>query len=355
MLQTARTLARRQLARVLAGTAEAAWRRLPGPALLVLTYHRVLPDGHPDRAHEQPGMYVRPETLDLHLRTLREHFEPVHLDDWLESRAAGRPLPRLDCAITFDDGWRDNYQHAFPVLMENSMPCTIFLVSGLVGGHYAFWPNRLARQLVRTDKPLTAADWPEPLRGVLAASGVLQRPQALRPGPEGIDRAIVACKAFTDAEMNAFLDRLPPVEGAATRDLLDAEEVRAMAKSGLVRFGSHTRHHTRLHAGLSQQVLADEIEGSALDIERLVGRRPVLFCYPNGDYTPEAVDEVRKHYQGAASTSHGWNGAGLDSMHIRRVGMHEDVSSSRDEFLARIERARWRHPAGNSAAGAVAP
>ena len=103
-----------------------------------------------------------------------------------------------------------------------------------------------------------------------------------------------------------------------------------MAESGLVRFGSHTRRHTRLHAGLSQEALADEIEGSAQEIERLVGRRPTLFCYPNGDHTPEAVSEVRKHYRGAASTSHGWNDTGLDTMYIRRVGMHEDVSGTRD-------------------------
>ena len=333
---------KRAVRRAIGRSALSTWPRLPGPALLVLTYHRVLPDGHLDRAHEQPGMYVRPATMDMHLRTLREHFELVHLDDWLESRAAGRTLPRLACAITFDDGWRDNYQHAFPVLMENSVPGTIFLVSGLVGGAYSFWPNRLARQLARTDRQLATADWPEPLRGVLAASGVLQPPQAARPGPEGIDRAIVACKAFTDAEMNEYLDRLPPLDDAATRDLLDADEVRTMADSGLVRFGSHTRRHTRLHAGLSPAALVDEIEGSAQDIERLVGRRPALFCYPNGDYTPEAVSEVRKHYQGAASTSHGWNDAGLDTMYIRRVGMHEDVSGTRAEFLARIERARWR-------------
>jgi peptidoglycan/xylan/chitin deacetylase (PgdA/CDA1 family) len=328
--------------RVIGRSAPGTWRRLSGPALLVLTYHRVLPDGHADRAQEQPGMYVRPETLDMHLRTLREHFEVVHLDDWLELRAAGRPMPRLACAITFDDGWRDNYQHAFPVLMKNSVPGTIFLVSALVGGAYSFWPNRLARQLARTDKTLATADWPEPLRGVLAASGVLQEPQAARPGPDGIDRAIMACKSFTDAEMNEYLDRLPPLDGAATRDLLDADEVRAMAKSGLVRFGSHTRRHTRLHAGLSPEALADEIQGSAQEIERLVGRRPTLFCYPNGDHTPEAVSEVRKHYRGAASTSHGWNDTGLDTMYIRRVGMHEDVSGTRDEFLARIEQARWR-------------
>ncbi len=55
----------------------------------MLTYHRVLPESHPDRAHEQAGMYVRPETLAMHLETVKEHFELVHLDDWLTAKDAG--------------------------------------------------------------------------------------------------------------------------------------------------------------------------------------------------------------------------------------------------------------------------
>ena len=57
------------------------WRR--GPCLLALTYHRVLPAGHLDRASEQPGMLLTPELLAMHLETLGKHFTPVHLDDWL--------------------------------------------------------------------------------------------------------------------------------------------------------------------------------------------------------------------------------------------------------------------------------
>jgi len=329
--------ARRMLGRV----APVAWRRLRGPSLVVLTYHRVLPDNHADRAHEQPGMYVRPETLGMHLATLREHFDLVHLDDWLDARIAGRPLPRLACAITFDDGWRDNHEYAFPLLSQAAVPATIFLVSGLVGGRYSFWPNRLARQLARTDSSLQPQTWPEPLRHCLEAAGLFRGRDSGPPGPEAIDRAIVACKALSDAQMHDLLDQLPPHAGSsATRDLLSAEEVRQMATTGLIRFGSHTRRHTRLRAGTSPADMRDEIVGSAEEIEQLVGVRPRLFCYPNGDFTPEALRLVREHYRGAAASKCGWNSVELDPALIRRVGMHEDVSGGRDEFLARLDLAR---------------
>lgn len=317
------------------------WRRLNGPELLVLTYHRVLPDGHPDRPHEQPGMYVRPETLAMHLEVLRANFELAHLDDWLAARAAGEPLPRLTCAITFDDGWRDNHQYGFPVLKHARAPATIFLVSRLIGGQYSFWPNRLARQLARTDVPLELDRWPVALRNRLAAAGLAQGAIGGGLDVEAIDRAIAACKAFSDARMHEFLDQLPSLSSdPASRDLLDEREVREMGASGLVRFGSHTRRHTRLRDDVPAELLADEIAGSADDLERLTGSKPRLFCYPNGDCTPEALQVVRAHYAGAAATTHGWNNAGLDPFMIRRVGMHEDVSGRPATFLARIALAR---------------
>ena len=332
---------KRTARRLVGGVVPWALRRVRGPSLVVLTYHRVLPDGHPDREHEQPGMYVRPETLEMHLEALRQHFELVHLDDWLEARAGGQALPRLACALTFDDGWRDNHEHAFPVLRQAAAPATIFLVSSMVGGAYSFWPNRLARQLTRSDRPLRLEEWPAPLRDCLGAAGLAQGARTSPFDPIIVDRAIVACKGFSDAEMHAYLDQLPSLPQATTaRDLLDAAEIRDMAASGLVRFGSHTRRHTRLRAGIRREMLRDEVAGSADDIEHLTGSRPTLFCYPNGDFTPEALELVRDHYRGAAATIHGWNQSDLDPLLIRRVGMHEDVSARPEEFLARLWMAR---------------
>jgi peptidoglycan/xylan/chitin deacetylase (PgdA/CDA1 family) len=113
-------------------------------------------------------------------------------------------------------------------------------------------------------------------------------------------------------------------------------EVEEMQASGLVRFGSHTRRHTRLSSVDSRAALEDEIVGSRRAIEERLGATPVTFCYPNGDTSPEAIACVRGAYQGAVTTAPGWNQPGTDPFCLRRVGVHDDVSSCREAFLSRL-------------------
>jgi peptidoglycan/xylan/chitin deacetylase (PgdA/CDA1 family) len=319
----------------LAPLAPLSWRMRSGRNLLVLTYHRVLPAGHPDRSIEQPGMYVSPETLDLHLGLLRRHFPIVHLDDWLRSAAAGGPLPLRACALTFDDGWQDNFEYGFPVLQRHAAPATIFVVSGMTGTDLEFWPNRLARRLVRLrpDEEL-----PEPL-GRLLAPVIEHARSAGSWSLQDLDRAVVLSKQLGDDQLRALLDaaRVEADPTAAHRTVLDENELRIMAASGLVRFGSHTRTHRRFRGDLQPEVLEQEIAGSRADIAASVGNAGVaVFCYPNGDTTPAAVGAVRRHYSAAVTTRKGWYRAGTDPFLIPRIGVHEDISSRPDAFLVRI-------------------
>ena len=316
------------------------WRR--GPCLLVLTYHRVLPEGHPDRASEQPGMLVSPELLKMHLEVLAEHFTFVHLDDWLRAAAAGSPPPGRSLALTFDDGWRDTCDHAFPVLEQAGAPATVFLVTDMVGTSYSFWPNRLARLLAGW-QPAQAQRLDERTRGRMEHLGI---PLDLRPEqatPEVIDRIIGRCKVTSDADMRAMLDHVETlVRGAPQdrpRDLLDWHEVRHMAESGLVRFGSHTRRHTRLLEGLDAELLQDEVAGSRRVLEEKLGQPAPLFCYPNGDCSPAAYAAVKVTYEGAVTTRGGWHDPTQDPYLVHRVGIHEDVARTPTATLART--AQW--------------
>ncbi len=307
----------------------------PGRKLLVLTYHRVLPAEHPDRAIEQPGMYVSPETLDLHLTLLKRHFPIVHLDDWLRNAATGGVLPPQACALTFDDGWQDNFEYAFPVLRRHAAPATIFLVSGMTGTDLEFWPNRLARRLVRL-RP--GEGLPEPLGRVLAP--VIEHARnAGAWGLQDLDRAVVLSKQLGDDQIRALLDEAPAgaAAEAGARAVLDENELALMASSGLVRFGSHTRTHRRFRDDLPLEMLEGEIAGSRVEIAAAVGSAGVgVFCYPNGDTTPAAIGVVRRHYAAAVTTRKGWHRAGADPFLIPRIGVHEDVSNRGAAFLARI-------------------
>jgi peptidoglycan/xylan/chitin deacetylase (PgdA/CDA1 family) len=319
--------------RAISAVVPLAWRMSRAPRLLVLMYHRVLPANHPDRAFEQPGMFVSPESLDMHLSVLRRHFELVHLDDWVKAAANDATLPRMACAITFDDGWRDNFDHAFPVLRRHRAPASIFLVSTLTGTDAEFWPNRLARVLLAT--PIQA-DLTGPLAPLLSPLLAQARSQG-RWTRELIDQAIVAAKQVDESTIHAAIDAASGVASVApVRSVMNESEVREMADSGLVRFGSHTRTHYRFRGPTSPQVLQLEIGDSAAEVAAIARRPADLFCYPNGDNTTEAVAEVRRHYLAAVTTEKGWHERGADPFRMRRVGVHEDISASPSGFVARI-------------------
>jgi peptidoglycan/xylan/chitin deacetylase (PgdA/CDA1 family) len=326
--------------RVCAPFAPLAWRGRPGPQLLVLMYHRVLPPEHPDRATEQPGMYVSPTTLDMHLGVLKRHFPLVHLDDWVSDARAGKPLPSRACALTFDDGWRDNFEYAFPVLSAHGAPATIYLLSDLVGSHYRFWPNALASLLSDDSGADAFGRWPHALRReVTAIIGSRSPPLPLAVGE--IDAVITHCKdAYSDPELRAMLAEAGRAAGArqdaTVRDLMNWDEIRRMAASGLIRFGSHTRTHMRLEARISSDTLRDEICESRSIIQQALGTDVSAFCYPNGEFCSEALGLVRSAYTTAVTTKHGWNGAQLDPHTIRRVGVHEDISCRPESLLTRL-------------------
>jgi peptidoglycan/xylan/chitin deacetylase (PgdA/CDA1 family) len=297
-------------------------------SLLVLTYHRVLPDDHPDRNIEQPGMIVSPATLAMHLDVLSNHFAFVHLDDWLDRATAGDVDSRRCCAITFDDGWRDNFQYAFPVLEAAGAPATFFLVTARVGSSYEFWPNRLQRYARLASRP----DWAQFL-GSLKEAGIVTN--VAGRDLESVDCLIEACKSLPDATLHELLDETAGVL-TVERDLMNWDEIRMMANSGLARFGSHSRNHTRLVEALPEVLAVEEIVESKRDIEDRLGTPCKLFCYPNGDASATARAVVNANYSGAVSTESGWTNASTDRLWLRRVGLHEDAANTRTRFLSRI-------------------
>jgi len=129
---TARALARRaaSAAAYYTGLEEQRHRRAMQDRGVVLMYHRVLPDARPD---VDPGMFVTATAFECHLRLLTSRYELVTIDafgDWMAGR---RQFARPPCAITFDDGWRDNYEVAFPLLQRYGAPATVFLVTSWIG------------------------------------------------------------------------------------------------------------------------------------------------------------------------------------------------------------------------------
>jgi peptidoglycan/xylan/chitin deacetylase (PgdA/CDA1 family) len=142
---TARALARRAVsaAAYYSGLEEQRHRVAMQDRGVVLMYHRVLSDApHPG---VDPGMFVTASAFEHHLRLLRSRYDLVTIDAFGEWMTGQRVLTRPPCAITFDDGWRDNYDVAFPLLQRYGATATVFLVTSWIGRDDMLDADRIAR------------------------------------------------------------------------------------------------------------------------------------------------------------------------------------------------------------------
>lgn len=310
-------------------------------SLIIVTYHRILPRKFDQLSAVEPGMFVHDDTFRQHISVLSDEYELVKLSDWIQAKNEGSPLPKLACAITFDDGWADNFHYAFPILREFEVPATIFLVSDMVGTDVQFWPERLIRLLRHVGK--------ERLASMHGESEHLDQLRSMADNvcfengeftPDELSEIIASAKQFSSEDLEGILSLAESKFGlpiqTATRDLLNWEQVNTMAASGLVEFGSHTRHHTRLLTGVVEQQLRDEICESKKIIERMLSTCVSLFCYPNGDHSEAAQEIVRQTYDGACGTANGWNDRHCDAYSLRRVSLHEARSDSVVKLRARL-------------------
>jgi len=292
----------------------------------VLMYHRILPSAENQACYVQPGMFVTPVTFEQQVAYVKEHFEVVFLDDLIEKAQKGEYIGR-HCALTFDDGWRDNYTAAFPVLERYGVPATIFLSTGFVGTTRTFWPEELCYYLERIDLG-TFADINAPpswdrFTGMIGKSQCRSREWFL-------DRSIETMKVFTLSDREEILNYLRNMLGAQAipRQMLNWDEIRKMGLSGLIRFGAHTVNHEILDQVPLRKARA-EIIVSRNEIECHLGTKVTTFAYPNGNHNAGVRQLLAENdFDVAVTTRKGLLGHALPSLEIPRIALHEDVSAT---------------------------
>jgi peptidoglycan/xylan/chitin deacetylase (PgdA/CDA1 family) len=309
------------------------------PQLLILMYHRILPLTDERAALEEPGMVVSPASFKAHIIALSQYFEFVVLSDWLERRANGLHIPAKACAITFDDGWADNFEFAFPILQSLQVPATIFIVADMIGTSRIFWPEQLA-QLAKNISSKMPNKWSDPVVGWLKSAKTDFKFGDIEPTTEQISQLVAYAKKYTDKEIYNRLreaeEKLDIITRQEKSQLLNWEQILTMTHSGLIEIGSHTCNHIRLNEKISNEVVKHEIAYSKNIIKQNTGQIAKTFCFPNGDYSDYALKLVKENYLGAVTTEAGWNLPRTNNYLLRRIGVHEDISANRTAFLACI-------------------
>jgi peptidoglycan/xylan/chitin deacetylase (PgdA/CDA1 family) len=261
---------------------------------------------------------MKESTFASLMEYLASHFRVLGIHQLLDP-TQDRSRPR--CAITFDDGWKDNYTRAYPWLKKHRLPATIFLVTGLIGGDSAFWVEGVV------------AAWRDPERRRNIQQFIAKMLANGESTPD-VDTAIEYFKRMSSGRRTELLALLvSDAAGALAADSVDRmlswEEVAEMSASG-IEFGAHTVSHPLLtyEDGVSAE---RELRQAKLKIEEKLNKRVRAFAYPNGDWNPATRQQVaRAGYDLAFITRDAWYSPGQDLYTIPRVLLHDGNVTGRD-------------------------
>lgn len=293
---SARRFAKTALAAALYRTgANAVLGSFLGRSPLVVAYHRVVERFDREVQYAMPGMLVSRTMLERHLDAIGRRHRFVSLDELGAALERGERFRHPVAAVTFDDGYRDVYENAFPLLIRKGIPAAVFVVSDLIGTRHLQTHDKLYLMLTKALSNCSLMAAVIAHRLTVAAVPIQQR--------ERITRAATDATALTRAI-------LPGLTQAHVRQLmleLEAEiEVGALHEDGLLpmtwdmlaemqskgmTIGSHSCSHALL-ANEPAHVVARETTESRHRLARHLGTPAAHFAYPNGSFNAVTVKAV---------------------------------------------------------------
>jgi peptidoglycan/xylan/chitin deacetylase (PgdA/CDA1 family) len=252
-----------------------ALARLPGRGAVVLRYHSVNDDPVWGRECVQRSLVVPSAVFDAQVAHLVQRHRVVGIGEIARAMREGRDLDRLTVAITFDDGYEDNYRKAFPILKRHGTTAAFYVTTGSVGDAKPLWTVALRRAVMRARAP--ALDLSFRPGGPLDVSSDDAREKAVRELTGRVKRCAAPEARAAIAEV---LGAAGAAGGPGHRVMMNWDEIREMHGAGMT-IGAHTVEHLNLPS-LSDADLEREVHGSRNAIAAALDARVEHFAYPNG-------------------------------------------------------------------------
>lgn len=262
---------------------------------LVLGYHRVVEDFDSACRNEMASMLISTRMFEQHLDWIGRHFRFVDLDAIGVAAQSGRPFDQPVAAVTFDDGYRDIYENALPILKHKGIPAAAFVVTDLVGRSGWQIHDKLYHLVAKG-----FSQWENPrsqLHGVLTdlglpASAILRKRVATRTPMMAVSSLLPNLSRDDVGRVMQYLEWSVGNGFVGVPETLTWPMLDEMQRDGFT-IGSHTRSHVSLPKE-SATSADDELAGSKRLLEEKLGRSIDHFAYPGGQFTPAVVDALAR-------------------------------------------------------------
>jgi peptidoglycan/xylan/chitin deacetylase (PgdA/CDA1 family) len=247
--------------------------------LRVLAYHRVA-EFRSNAAVDDRGISATPSGFREQMRHIARYYRCVSMGEVLDAMERKARLPKRSVLITFDDGYCDFAENAWPILQKFRMTATMFVPTAFPDHpERIFWWDKLYQAFTSTAS-LRLRETP---LGPIGLATVEERERGLRAlqnyfttigHQEGVRLVEHVCTELGETAISGG-------------SVLSWNQLRQLAKDG-VTIGSHTRNHPII-TRLSPDQIREEIRGSQEDLKREIGVALPIFCYPNGNHDDGAA------------------------------------------------------------------
>jgi peptidoglycan/xylan/chitin deacetylase (PgdA/CDA1 family) len=291
----------------------------PLPKLLVPVYHRVLPD-----ADFNPlGTIVGLKYFIGQIESLALRYPIISMADAMMQMREGRAKAKIQVALTFDDGYVDNFQIAFPALKRMGIPAVFFLSSGYVGSGRPLWDWELAKSLLKQNARIGK------LR--LHGGGMIER--GATEGEAGfLLRLIMELKKQSAQDRYFSIKSIYEQTGTQSVNevgdrCMNWDEISEMLSSGM-EVGAHGVTHQSL-AWLPHDEAVREIRDGGSAVEKNTGAPCRHFAFPFGspsDFNEGLIGEVKAAgYESCQLNLHGYNHVEAGAFALKRIIMSETI------------------------------
>jgi len=283
----------------------------------ILAYHRVNDSG-PDYL----SLNTSVANFESQIRYLKRHFKIISLEEAVQLLCSNEPTSEDLFVITFDDGYKDNYINAFPILKKYKIPATIFLTLQPIEDRIPLWFENIIGIIERTSQKFLNL-------GSFGLGKYLLATQDTKK--KAINDIITYAERLTPSARDnllVYLSRELPIDQKLNNQMLSWDEIREMHNYG-ISFGSHAMTHSILTT-LPLERAKYEIKRSMELLEEKLGEKISFFSYPNGsrdDFNWEIMQILKDSGFSAAFTlMNGFNDGNTELFALQRVCMTEGIS-----------------------------
>ncbi len=280
--------------------------------LFIVGYHAVVEQA--ERAIEagmMPQQLISKSLFEREIDQIAAQFDFLSIDQAIDFLEGKSHLKRDSVLVTFDDGYRGIYDHAYPVLKQKGVPAIFYLCTDYVGTSRLFDHDRLF-YLIRKAMQVSL-----PIEVLLLQRGIPADPAApmAQSAPlEATRRLLEICsKPELEAFMQLLQEKLDVGEADFPPDaaIVGWDAVEEMARGGM-RFGSHTAGHCLL-TQVDPKVALEELRRSKALLEARLHQKIDHLAYPDGRTNPFVIEAARAcGYRSACTTAHAVNKIGGD-------------------------------------------